>query len=71
MLPRIAPAEQALPRPSIVQKAIRAMTSADNRAFTVPERNKRVTISNGTETREMKYKKAEPLIASGEWKIIG
>ncbi|HEY4522162.1 MAG TPA: preprotein translocase subunit SecA [Candidatus Paceibacterota bacterium] len=33
-------------------------------------RNDRVTITNGKETREMKYKKAEPLLATGEWKII-
>lgn len=32
-------------------------------------RNETVTITNGTETREMKFKKAEPLIASGEWKL--
>jgi len=32
-------------------------------------RNDRVTITNGTETREMKFKKAEPLLASGEWQI--
>jgi preprotein translocase subunit SecA len=34
------------------------------------ERNEKVTITNGTETREMKYKKAEPLLASGDWKIV-
>ncbi len=33
-------------------------------------RNDRVKISNGTETRELKYKKAEPLLASGEWKLV-
>jgi preprotein translocase subunit SecA len=33
-------------------------------------RNDKVTITNGTETREMKFKKAEPLIQGGEWKII-
>lgn len=36
----------------------------------VPERNEMVTITNGTETRELKYKKAEPLIESGEWKLV-
>lgn len=35
-----------------------------------PGRNEFVTVTNGTETKEMKYKKAEPLIASGEWKIV-
>ena len=33
-------------------------------------RNDIVRISNGTETKEIKYKKAEPLIASGEWKLV-
>ncbi len=33
-------------------------------------RNDKVTITNGTETREMKYKKAEPLIRSGEWRLV-
>ncbi|MEN9405446.1 MAG: hypothetical protein RLY47_405 [Candidatus Parcubacteria bacterium] len=33
-------------------------------------RNDVVTITNGTETKEIKYKKAEPLIESGEWKIV-
>ncbi len=33
-------------------------------------RNETVTITNGTETRELKFKKAEPLLASGEWKVV-
>jgi len=33
-------------------------------------RNDMVTITNGEETKEMKYKKAQPLIEGGEWKII-
>lgn len=33
-------------------------------------RNEMVTISNGTDTKEVKYKKAEPMVASGKWKII-
>jgi len=33
-------------------------------------RNDMVKITNGTDTREMKYKKAESLIESGEWKIV-
>jgi preprotein translocase subunit SecA len=36
----------------------------------VPERNEIVRITDGTVTEEMKYKKAEPLIASGSWKIV-
>ncbi|MDB5238010.1 MAG: Protein translocase subunit SecA, preprotein translocase subunit SecA [Candidatus Kaiserbacteria bacterium] len=33
-------------------------------------RNEKIQITNGTETREMKFKKAEPLLQSGEWKIV-
>jgi len=33
-------------------------------------RNDIVTVSDGKETKEMKYKKAEVLIAEGKWKII-
>lgn len=33
-------------------------------------RNDRVRITNGKEEKEMKFKKAEPLLASGEWKIL-
>ncbi len=32
-------------------------------------RNDKVLITNGTETKEMKFKKAEPLIQSGEWRL--
>ena len=32
-------------------------------------RNEIISITNGTETKEMKYKKAKPLIDSGEWRI--
>lgn len=34
------------------------------------ERNELVTITNGTDTETLKFKKAEPLIASGEWHIV-
>jgi len=33
-------------------------------------RNELVKITNGTETKEVKYKKAEPLVATGEWSIV-
>lgn len=33
-------------------------------------RNELVTITNGQETKEMKYKKAEELISSGGWKLV-
>ena len=34
------------------------------------QRNEMVKITNGKETKELKYKKAKPLIEAGEWKII-
>ena len=39
------------------------------RAPKVPGRNEKVTITDGTETKIMKYKKALPLIESGGWEI--
>jgi preprotein translocase subunit SecA len=33
-------------------------------------RNELVTITDGQETKEVKYKKAIALIESGEWRII-
>ena len=35
-----------------------------------PRRNEVVKISNGKETKELKYKKAKSLIETGEWEII-
>lgn len=35
-----------------------------------PGRNELVKITNGTDTQELKYKKAEPLLASGEWQLV-
>ncbi len=54
-----------------VQRAISNIT-AQNAPTVAGEigRNDKVTITNGTETKEMKFKKAEPLLASGEWKIV-
>ena len=33
-------------------------------------RNELVTITNGTETKEVKYKKAQPLIESAGWQLV-
>lgn len=33
-------------------------------------RNDKVTITNGTQTQEIKFKKAEALIKSGEWRLV-
>ena len=34
------------------------------------KRNEMVKITNGKDTQELKYKKAKPLIETGEWRII-
>jgi preprotein translocase subunit SecA len=33
-------------------------------------RNDVVSITNGSETKELKYKKAEELLQTGEWRIV-
>ena len=33
-------------------------------------RNEKVTITNGSETKELKWKKAKPLVDSGEWRKV-
>ncbi|MDO8482089.1 MAG: preprotein translocase subunit SecA [bacterium] len=54
----------------VIHNAIRSITVGGNapvrRKFA---RNDKVIISNGVETREVKYKKAEQLLASGGWRI--
>ena len=37
--------------------------------YYLEQRNEVIKITNGDETKEMKYKKAKPLIDSGEWRI--
>ena len=39
------------------------------RAYDKIGRNQKVEISNGTESKTMKWKKAEPLVKSGEWSL--
>ena len=34
------------------------------------DRNDKVRITNGTETQELKFKKAEPLLKTGHWRIV-
>lgn len=56
---------------AMVQRAAQSLTaSAAPTGAPKYGRNDKVTITNGTETLEMKYKKAEPMLASGEWKIV-
>ena len=73
VLPQLAPAgtpPQAQPQSPGMQKAISTIiaTPAPG-AQKEYGRNDRVKITNGAETREMKYKKAEPLLRQG-WRIV-
>ena len=63
----VAPASGA----GVIHKAAARLT-ATGRGPTRKEygRNDRVIITNGRETQELKYKKAEPLLQSGAWKIV-
>jgi preprotein translocase subunit SecA len=55
----------------VVQQAARALTaSAAPTGEKKYGRNDKVTITDGTKTEEMKFKKAEPLLASGKWRIV-
>lgn len=58
------------PQAAVIHKAAQSITAgsgvAPKREY---ERNDKIVITNGTEDREMKFKKAEPLLASGEWRI--
>ena len=62
---------QATPAERVVHSAARSLI-AQSRPVVPKEhgRNDKVVITNGTETREMKHKKAEPLLATGEWRIV-
>ena len=43
-----------------------------NMPYKAPEkigRNERVTITDGKETKELKWKKAQPLVESGDWEM--
>ncbi|MBI5470161.1 preprotein translocase subunit SecA [Candidatus Kaiserbacteria bacterium] len=71
-LPNIAPAGVPFARSErVVLDAARTITmTGHDQPQNSYGRNDRVTITNGTETREMKFKKAVPLIASGQWRIL-
>ncbi len=58
------------PRLVEVRESAEAITAQAPVAGTKHGRNDRVTITNGRETQEMKFKKAEPLIASGVWRMV-
>lgn len=50
--------------------ATQTITSTGHAGQKIYERNDKVTITNGRETKEMKFKKAESLLATGEWRIV-
>jgi preprotein translocase subunit SecA len=65
--PASAPAREA----AVIHKAATSITAAGKGVSkTEYGRNDHVVITDGKETRELKYKKAEPLLASGAWKIV-
>jgi len=54
-----------------VQKAAEAIAHKGNGGgVTSYGRNDHVTITNGTETKTIKFKKAQELLATGEWKVV-
>jgi preprotein translocase subunit SecA len=78
-IPRIVPADDARIRAE-EERTRRALAAASTEGGVIPEaativktagygRNDVVKIRKGDETKEMKYKKAEPLIAEG-WEIV-
>ena len=78
ILPNLGlPAQAGAPAATVregqtVERAARAITAqsapAAKKAY---GRNDRIVISDGKETRELKFKKAEPLLATGKWRIVG
>ena len=73
--------EVALEKPSVLSPMDDSLESEQNKDTTLNQktiirdepkhgRNEIVSITNGNETKEMKYKKAKPLIESGEWRLI-
>ena len=47
----------------------RAVVSQPYKATEKIGRNQRVTITDGKETKELKWKKAQPLVESGDWEM--
>ena len=72
ILPNITLAGAPVPLESqVIHKAAAAITAnVGDGPKTQYGRNDHVVVTNGTVRREMKYKKAEDLIASGDWKIV-
>ena len=47
----------------------RSVVAQPHRASEKIGRNERVTITDGKETKELKWKKAQPLVESGDWEM--
>ncbi len=48
----------------------RAQVQQPRQTSAGPNRNDIVTITNGPETKQLKFKKAEAMIATGDWKLV-
>jgi preprotein translocase subunit SecA len=81
VLPRLQPVvverdEAEMKKQSEAAQAAAGATETKNsgsgpaRVKEVIGRNESVTITDGTETQTLKYKRAEALIASGSWKLV-
>ncbi|MBI5456383.1 preprotein translocase subunit SecA [Candidatus Kaiserbacteria bacterium] len=60
----------AAPRRSFLRNVATITASAAPVGAKKYGRNDKVKITNGKETQEIKFKRAEALLASGEWKIV-
>lgn len=71
-VPRREPQQPALTATHPHARGAAPIRATQNQATSTSQkigRNEVVVITNGTETREMKYKKAEPLLAAG-WTLV-
>ena len=71
VLPNLATGGAQIPKgEQVIHKAAQAISApTGGPPKTEYGRNDRVVITNGVERREMKYKKAENLLVTGEWHI--
>ena len=72
MLPNVLSGGISMPQENrVINKAVQVITAVNSPAAKREYgRNDRVRITNGIEEQEMKYKKAESLLKSGQWRIV-
>jgi preprotein translocase subunit SecA len=70
ILPQILAGASAPKQEQAIERAAVALIAPQSRPKQEYGRNDRVIVTNGVERREMKYKKAEQLLATGEWKLV-